>query len=77
MLRKMIVVTAAAAVLSAAALAPADASATYRKWRGARGGFHGADVYYPEFYTPLFAPGSMYCWHWFRVGRGWARAWAC
>jgi hypothetical protein len=76
MLRKMIVVTAAVAVLGAVALAPADASAAHRK-RGARGGFHGADIYYPEFYTPIFAGGSIYCWHWFRVGRGWARAWAC
>lgn len=77
MLRKMIAVTAAAAVLGAIALAPADASTLHRKWRGVRGGFHGADVYYPEFPTPFFAQGSIYCWHWFRVGRGWARAWAC
>ena len=77
MLRQMIVISAAAIVFGCAALAPADASASHRKWRGARAAFHGADVYYPEFATPFFAEGSVYCWHWFRVGRGWARAWAC
>ncbi len=75
MLRKMIVVIVAAA-LGGAALAPADAAASRSHWRGAR--FHGAPVYYPDAYgAPLFADGAIYCWHWFRTGRGWARAWAC
>ena len=74
MLRKMIVV--AVAVTTVWALAAADAAASRSKWRGAR--FHGAAVYYPDVYgTPFYAPGAIYCWHWFRTGRDWARAWAC
>ena len=76
MLRKMIAVIVAAATLGGAALAPADAAASRGHWRGAR--FHGAAVYYPDIYgAPLFADGAIYCWHWFRTGRGWGRAWAC
>jgi hypothetical protein len=78
MLRRMMLVLAAAAVLAAGALAPAEASASRSKSRGARATFHGADVYFPADYgPPIFAGGSVYCWHWFRIGRGWARAWAC
>ena len=74
MLRKMILVAVAAITVGAVALAPADAAAARSK--GAR--FHGAAVYYPDGYgTPFYAPGAIYCWHWFRTGRGWARAWAC
>jgi hypothetical protein len=76
MLRKMIVLIVTAAALGGAALAPADAAASRGKWRGAR--FHGAAVYYPDDYGAQFvADGAIYCWHWFRTGRGWARAWAC
>ena len=76
MLRKMIAVIVAAATLCGAALAPADAAASRGHWRGAR--FHGAAVYYPDIYgAPLFGDGAIYCWHWFRTGRGWRRAWAC
>ncbi len=76
MVRKIMLILAAA-VLAAGAFAPADASASRSKSRGARG-FHGADVYFPADYgPPIFASGSVYCWHWFRIGRGWARAWAC
>jgi hypothetical protein len=75
MLRKMTAVIVAAA-LGGAALAPADAAPWRGKWRGAR--FHGAAVYYPDVYgAPFLADGAIYCWHWFRTGRGWARAWAC
>jgi hypothetical protein len=74
MLRKMIAVIVAAAALGGAA--PADAAASRGHWRGAR--FHGAAVYYPDTSgAPLFADGAIYCWHWFRTGRGWGRAWAC
>jgi hypothetical protein len=77
MLRRMMLVFAAAAVLAAGALAPAEA-ASRSKSRGARATFHGADVYFPADYgPPIFAGGSVYCWHWFRIGHGWARAWAC
>jgi hypothetical protein len=77
MLRKVIVVVAAAAVLGAMVLAPAEADAYRRSRHGARAAFHGAEVYFPEvYYAPPFAD-TVYCWHWFRVGRGWARAWAC
>jgi hypothetical protein len=76
MLRKMIVLIVTAAALGGAAVAPADAAASRGKWRGAR--FHGAAVYYPDDYgVPFVADGAIYCWHWFRTGRGWARAWAC
>jgi hypothetical protein len=71
MLRKMIVLIVTAAAIGGAALAPADAAASRGKWRGAR--FHGA-AYYG---APFVADGAIYCWHWFRAGRGWARAWAC
>jgi hypothetical protein len=75
MLRKLIVVLIAATTFGGMVLAPADA-ASHSKWRGAR--FHGAPVYYPDDYAaPFYAPGTIYCWHWFRTGRGWARAWAC
>jgi hypothetical protein len=74
MLRKMIVGIVAATTLGVA-LAPADAVASRGKWRGA--GFHGAAVYYPDVYAPFYAGGAIYCWHWFRAGRGWGRAWAC
>jgi hypothetical protein len=75
MLRKMIVV-AVAVTVGGVALAPADAAASPSKWRGAR--FHGAAVYYPDVYgAPFYAPGAIYCRHWFRTGRDWARAWAC
>jgi hypothetical protein len=74
MLRKTIVVIIAATTFAGMALAPAAAS--HSKWRGAR--FHGAPVYYPDDYAaPFYAAGTIYCWHWFRTGRGWARAWAC
>jgi hypothetical protein len=74
--KMMLILTAA--VLAAGVLAPAEASASGSKSRGARTGFHGADVYFPADYgPPIFAGGSVYCWHWFRIGRGWARAWAC
>jgi hypothetical protein len=76
MLRKTIVVIIAAITFGGMALAPADAAASHSKWRGAR--FHGAPVYFPDDYAaPFYAPGTIYCWHWFRTGRGWARAWAC
>jgi hypothetical protein len=76
MFRKMIVGIVTAATLGGVALAPADAVASRGKWRGAR--FHGAAVYYPDVYgAPFYADGSVYCWHWFRTGRGWGRAWAC
>ena len=76
MLRKTIVVIIAAITFGGMALARADAATSHSKWRGAR--FHGAPVYFSDDYTaPFFAPGTIYCWHWFRTGRGWARAWAC
>jgi hypothetical protein len=76
MLRKTIVVIVAVATFGGMALVPADAAASHSKWRGAR--FHGAAVYYPDGYgAPFYADGAIYCWHWFRTGRGWARAWAC
>jgi hypothetical protein len=76
MLRKTIVVIIAATTFGGMALVPADAAASHSKWRGAR--FHGAPVYYPDDYAaPFYAVGAIYCWHWFRTGRGWARAWAC
>ena len=52
MLRRMMLVFAAAAVLAAGALAPAEASASRSKSRGARPAFHGADVYFPADYGP-------------------------
>jgi hypothetical protein len=80
MKRKLIFVFATAAVVGTAAAGTADASRYHRKWRS-------EPVVYPAgawswggggFYrAPFYSDGSIYCWHWFRTGRTWARAWAC
>jgi hypothetical protein len=83
MLRNLIAVIAAAALIGAAVLVPGEASAGRGKARGHHVAFHGADVYFPAYYyagfdaPPIFPDGSAYCWHWFRAGRGWGTAWAC
>jgi hypothetical protein len=83
MSRKPIAVIAAAAVIAATALVTGEASAGRSKTRGAHHSFHGAEVYLPANYyggfdaPPIYPDASGYCWHWFRVGRGWATAWAC
>jgi hypothetical protein len=78
MMRNLVLVSTAAAMVSA--LAATDASAYHRKWRS-------EPVVYPAgdwsfggagfFRAPFYSDGSVYCWHWFRTGRTWARAWAC
>jgi hypothetical protein len=78
MMRHLILACAAAVAVST--LVPTEAPAYHRRWRS-------EPVVYPAgpwswggsgfFRIPGYSDGSVYCWHWFRTGRTWARAWAC